>query len=42
MDTKIHTYTSREPMLKVNAFIVETPKELVIVDTTLTMSDSIA
>jgi len=40
MQTKIHTYTSNEPMLKVNAFIVETPKELVIIDTTLTMSDS--
>jgi glyoxylase-like metal-dependent hydrolase (beta-lactamase superfamily II) len=40
MKTKIHTYTSAEPMLKVNAFIVEAAKELVIVDTTLTMSDS--
>lgn len=40
MQTQIHSYTSSEPMLKVNAFIVETPKELVIVDTTLTMSDS--
>jgi glyoxylase-like metal-dependent hydrolase (beta-lactamase superfamily II) len=27
-------------MLQVNAFIVETTKELIIVDTTLTMSDS--
>lgn len=34
MQTKIHTYTSVEPMLKVNAFIVEAEKELVIVDTT--------
>ena len=42
MKNIIHTYTSQEPMLKVNAFIVETPKELVVVDTTLTMSDSIA
>jgi hypothetical protein len=42
MRTKIHTYTSNEPMLKVNAFIVETSKELVIVDTTLTMSDSLS
>jgi glyoxylase-like metal-dependent hydrolase (beta-lactamase superfamily II) len=42
MQTKIHAYTSAEPMLQVNAFIVETAKELVIVDTTLTMSDSIA
>jgi len=40
MKTKIHTYTSSEPMLKVNAFIVESTKELVIVDTTLTASDS--
>src|SRR5688572_19994080 len=40
MQTKIHTHTSVEPMLKVNAFIVEAEKELVIVDTTLTMSDS--
>ena len=40
MQTKIHVYTSAEPMLKVNAFIVETTKELVIVDTTLTNSDS--
>lgn len=40
MQSKIHVYTSAEPMLKVNAFIVETPKELVIVDTTLTTSDS--
>lgn len=40
MRTKIHTYTSAEPMLRVNAFIVEAEKELIIVDTTLTMSDS--
>jgi glyoxylase-like metal-dependent hydrolase (beta-lactamase superfamily II) len=40
MPSKIHIYTSAEPMLKVNAFIVETPKELVVVDTTLTSSDS--
>ncbi|MEO6454399.1 MAG: Ivy family c-type lysozyme inhibitor [Ginsengibacter sp.] len=40
MKTKIHTYTSLEPMLKVNAFIVEAEKELVIIDTTLTMTDS--
>lgn len=40
MKTTIHTYTSREPMLKVNAFIVETDKHSIIVDTTLTMSDS--
>jgi glyoxylase-like metal-dependent hydrolase (beta-lactamase superfamily II) len=40
MQTKIHTYTSAEPMMHVNAFIVEAEKELVIVDTTLTRSDS--
>ncbi|HVI49259.1 MAG TPA: MBL fold metallo-hydrolase [Chitinophaga sp.] len=40
MQARIHTFTSAEPMLKVNAFIAETPKELVIIDTTLTMSDS--
>ena len=40
MYEKIHVYTSQEPMLQVNAFIVEGEKELVIVDTTLTMSDS--
>ena len=40
MKTSIHTYTSVEPMLQVNAFIVEADKELVIVDTTLTMTDS--
>jgi glyoxylase-like metal-dependent hydrolase (beta-lactamase superfamily II) len=40
MKTVIHTYTSAEPMLKVNAFIAETESHLVIVDTTLTMSDS--
>src|SRR5678815_953874 len=40
MQTKIHIYTSGEPMLKVNAFIVETTNEVVIVDTTLTTSDS--
>jgi glyoxylase-like metal-dependent hydrolase (beta-lactamase superfamily II) len=40
MQTKIHTYVSTEQMLKVNAYIVETENQLVIVDTTLTMSDS--
>lgn len=40
MYQKIHVYTSQEPMLQVNAFIVEGEKELVIIDTTLTMSDS--
>jgi glyoxylase-like metal-dependent hydrolase (beta-lactamase superfamily II) len=42
MKYNIHTYTSQEPMLKVNAFIVEAEEELVIVDTTLTRSDSLA
>jgi glyoxylase-like metal-dependent hydrolase (beta-lactamase superfamily II) len=36
----IHTYVSTEPMVRPNAFIVEAAKALVIVDTTLTMSDS--
>jgi glyoxylase-like metal-dependent hydrolase (beta-lactamase superfamily II) len=40
MEPKIHTYTSKEPMLRVNAYIIETDEKLVIVDTTLTMSDS--
>ncbi len=40
MKTTIHTYTSIEPMMRVNAFIVEAENELVIVDTTLTMTDS--
>jgi glyoxylase-like metal-dependent hydrolase (beta-lactamase superfamily II) len=40
MQNRIHVYTSVEPMLKVNAFIIETAKELVIVDTTLTTTDS--
>jgi glyoxylase-like metal-dependent hydrolase (beta-lactamase superfamily II) len=40
MKSKVHTYTSVEPMLHVNAFIVETNDSLVIVDTTLTMTDS--
>lgn len=40
MKYKIHQHASNEPMLNVNAFIVEAEKELVIVDTTLTMSDS--
>jgi len=40
MEYKIHQHLSNEPMLKVNAFIIEAAQELVIVDTTLTMSDS--
>lgn len=40
MKPVIHTYTSMEPMLRVNAFIVEGENEIVIVDTTLTTSDS--
>ena len=31
MEPKIHTYTSKEPMLKVNAYIIETDEKLVIV-----------
>ena len=38
---KIHTYTSQEPMLHVNAFIIESKNGLVLVDTTLTKSDSL-
>ena len=41
-DMKIHTYTSKEPMLKVNAFIIESKEGLVLIDTTLTKSDSLA
>jgi glyoxylase-like metal-dependent hydrolase (beta-lactamase superfamily II) len=40
MKPTIHTYVSQEPLVKPNAFIVEGESELVIVDTTLTMSDS--
>jgi len=40
MQSRIHVYTSTEPMLKVNAFIIEAARELVVVDTTLTNSDS--
>jgi glyoxylase-like metal-dependent hydrolase (beta-lactamase superfamily II) len=40
MTPTIHTYVSKEPTVKPNAFIVESDRELVIVDTTLTMSDS--
>jgi glyoxylase-like metal-dependent hydrolase (beta-lactamase superfamily II) len=40
MKPKIHTYTSKEPMLGVNAFIIEGAHEIAIVDTTLTRSDS--
>jgi glyoxylase-like metal-dependent hydrolase (beta-lactamase superfamily II) len=40
MTTRIHTYWSKEPLVSPNAFIVEADSELVIVDTTLTMSDS--
>jgi len=38
MTPTIHTYVSQEPLVKPNAFIVEGDSELVIVDTTLTMS----
>jgi len=37
---KIHTYTSKEPLMHVNAFVIETEKGVIVVDTTLTMSDS--
>jgi glyoxylase-like metal-dependent hydrolase (beta-lactamase superfamily II) len=40
MTPKIHIYVSTEPIVKPNAFIVEGDKELVIVDTTLTQTDS--
>jgi glyoxylase-like metal-dependent hydrolase (beta-lactamase superfamily II) len=40
MTPRIHTYVSTEPMVRPNAFVVEAAAELVIVDTTLTMSDS--
>jgi glyoxylase-like metal-dependent hydrolase (beta-lactamase superfamily II) len=40
MTPRIHTYVSQEPLVRPNAFIVEADRELVIVDTTLTMSDS--
>jgi glyoxylase-like metal-dependent hydrolase (beta-lactamase superfamily II) len=40
MKSKIHQYVSMEPMVKPNAFIVEADKEVVVIDTTLTMSDS--
>jgi len=40
MATKIHNYVSQEPLVRPNAFIVEGDNGLVIVDTTLTMSDS--
>src|SRR5262245_37189045 len=40
MNAVIHRFESTEPLVKPNAFIVETETELVIVDTALTMSDS--
>jgi len=40
MKSIIHTYVSKEQLVKPNAFIVESNEGLVIVDTTLTMSDS--
>lgn len=40
MTPRIHTYVSKEPMVKPNAFVIEADAGLVIVDTTLTMSDS--
>jgi glyoxylase-like metal-dependent hydrolase (beta-lactamase superfamily II) len=38
----IHAYKSKEPMLQVNAFVIETTNGIVAVDTTLTNSDSLA
>ena len=40
MTPKIHPYVSQEPVVRPNAFIIEADQSLVIVDTTLTMSDS--
>lgn len=40
MTPRIHTYVSKEPMVRPNAFVIEADTGLVIVDTTLTMSDS--
>jgi glyoxylase-like metal-dependent hydrolase (beta-lactamase superfamily II) len=40
MRPRIHTYLSTEPLVRPNAFVVEADSGLVIVDTTLTMSDS--
>jgi glyoxylase-like metal-dependent hydrolase (beta-lactamase superfamily II) len=40
MTPKIHLYVSKEPVVRPNAFIIEADQALVIVDTTLTMSDS--
>ena len=42
MKPVIHRYKSNEPMLQVNAYVIETAKGIVAVDTTLTMSDSLA
>jgi glyoxylase-like metal-dependent hydrolase (beta-lactamase superfamily II) len=36
----VHTYVSKEPLVKPNAFVIEADSGLIIVDTTLTMSDS--
>jgi glyoxylase-like metal-dependent hydrolase (beta-lactamase superfamily II) len=38
--TKVHPYISKEPLVRPNAFIIEADQALVIVDTTLTMTDS--
>src|SRR5262245_49055237 len=42
MKPRVHTYVSTEQMVKPNAFIIEGDDALVLVDTTLTMSDSTA
>jgi glyoxylase-like metal-dependent hydrolase (beta-lactamase superfamily II) len=40
--TKIHTYSTSEAGLSVNAFLVETSNGIVAIDATLTQSDSLA
>jgi glyoxylase-like metal-dependent hydrolase (beta-lactamase superfamily II) len=40
MKPRVHPYVSKDPVVTANAFIVESDRELVIIDTTLTRSDS--
>lgn len=40
MRPRIHTYVSKDQVVKANAVLIEGDKALVLVDTTLTMSDS--
>lgn len=42
MKPVIHRYKSKEPMLQVNAYAIETAGGVIAVDTTLTRSDSLA